>query len=137
MPNEKPKKSRWTRYPGLPNRVNSDAPRVTLNHRKVFLLNRKAVEALGSPSKVELLYDEETRTIGLAPIDPRTLSAFPLKGKETVKKYSYRIIHAAPFCKLFDINPKGTLLFTDVDLDNEGTLLLELKTTVPIGRGFR
>ncbi|MFN0279069.1 MAG: hypothetical protein ACKVRN_10765 [Pyrinomonadaceae bacterium] len=137
MNNEK-SKGRWQSYPGMPNRVGTgDTPRVTLNHRKVFLLNRKACEALGSPPAVELLYDEDTRTIGLAPRDARTLSAFKLKGKETQKKYTYRIIHAAPFCKHFNITPRGTLLFTNIDMDNEGTLLLELNTAVAVGRGFR
>jgi len=131
------KKSRWQVYRGLPNRVDTGGPRVTLNHRKVFLLNKSAVEALGTPAKVELRYDEDTRTIGLAPMDPRILSAFPLKGKITQKKYSYRIIHAAPFCKQFGIAPRGTLLFTNIDMDNEGTLLLELNTAVAVGRGFR
>ena len=131
------RKSRWEIYSGVPNRVHRDGPRVTLNYRKVFLLNMAAYEALGMPAAVELRYDEHTRTIGLAPKDPRTLSAFPLKGKSGSKKYNYRIIHAAPFCKHFDINPKRTILFTNVDLDNEGTLTLELNTAVAVGRGFR
>lgn len=136
MHNEKPK-SRWQVYTGLPNRLGTgDTPRVTLNHRKVFLLNKKACEVLGSPAAVEFRYDEDTRTIGLAPMDPRILRAFPLKDHKA-RKYTYRIIHASPFCKQFGITPRGTLLFTDIDLDNEGTLLLELKTAVPVGRGFR
>ena len=136
MRNER-QKSRWQVYTGLPNRVGTgNQPRVTLNHRKVFLLNRAACEALGSPAAVELRYDEDTRTIGLAPMDPRILSAFPLKDHKA-RKYTYRIIHASPFCKQFGITPRGTLLFTNVDMDNEGTLLLELNTAVPVGRGFR
>lgn len=31
----------------------------------------------------------------------------------------------------------GTMLGTNIDLDNEGTLLLELNTAVAVGRGFR
>ncbi|MBK8466785.1 MAG: hypothetical protein IPL32_13225 [Chloracidobacterium sp.] len=136
MINEKPK-SRWQVYTGLPNRVGTgDIPRVTLNHRKVFLLNMAAVKALDYPAAIEFRYDENTRTIGLAPKDPRILSAFPLKAHKA-RKYTYRIIHAAPFCKEVGIAPRGTLLFTNVDLDNEGTMLLELSTAVAVGRGFR
>ena len=130
-------KSRWEVYPGVPNRLDRGGPRVTLNHRKVFLLNIAAYEALGGPAAVELRYDEETRTIGLTPKDPRNLTAFPLKGKVNNKKYRYRIIHGAPFCKHFGISPKSTILFTNVDMDNDGTLLLELNTAVVVGRGFR
>lgn len=131
------KKSRWQVYHGRPNHVQSDGPRVTLNHRSVFLLNEKAYEALGSPAAVEFRFDEETRTIGLAPKDPRVQNAFPLKAKTNHKKYRYRTIQGTPFCKQFGITPRGTLLFTDIDMDNEGTLLLELKTAVAVGRGFR
>ena len=130
-------KSRWQIYPGMPNQRTSGGPRVTLNHRKVFLLNQAAYKVLGEPAAVELRYDEETRTIGLAARDPRILSAFPLKGKVNHTKYSYRIIHGAPFCKHFGISPKATILFTNVDMDNDGTLLLELNTAVVVGRGFR
>ncbi len=131
-------KSRWEIYQGTPNnRKSNGEPRVTLNHRRVFLLNQAAYEALGAVAAVELRYDERTRTIGLAPRDPRIQSAFPLKGKVNNKKYNYKLIHAAPFCKHFEIKPKSTILFTNVDLDNDGTLLLELNTAVAVGRGCR
>lgn len=130
-------KSRWQVYPGAPNRKNGGGLRVTLNQRKVFLLNSVAYEAMGDPAAVELRYDENTRTIGLAPIDPRILSAFPLKAKLNKNKYNYKIIFGTPFCKHFDINPKTTILFTNVDLDDDGTLLLELTTAVAVGRGYR
>ncbi len=136
MNNEKPK-HRWEVYKGTPNRVGTgDRPRVTLNSRKVFLLNKKACEILGDPAAVELRYDEDTRTIGFAPMDLRIVSAFPLKDHKA-RKYTYRIIHASPFCKQFGITPRGTLLFTEIEMDNEGTLMLELSTAVPVGRGFR
>src|SRR5215213_1138152 len=89
------KKRRWQIYHGMPNGRKNDGPRVTLNYRKVFLLDQKAYESLGSPGAVEFRYDEETRTIGLAPQDPRVSNAFPLKATAD-KKYTYRTIHAAP-----------------------------------------
>lgn len=131
------KKRNWQVYAGRPNRVTIGDLRVTLNHRKVFLLNQKVFEAMGFPAAVELRYDEDTRTIGMAPKDPRNLSAFPLKGKVNNNKYKYRTVHGSPFCKQFGIDPKGTILFTNIDLDNDGTLILELNAAVPVGRGFR
>ncbi len=124
-------------FHGTPNRVNRDGPRVTLNPRSVFLLNSRAYEMLGRPAAVELGYDESTRTIGLLPRDARNLSAFPIKGKINNKRYTYRVIHAAPFCRHYEIRPKRTILFTHIDLDNEGFLLLELATAVAVTRGFR
>ena len=130
-------KRRWEVYPGFPNRVGRDGPRVTLNPRKVFLLNQSAYDAMGGPAAVELRYDGDTRTIGLAPKDPRHQNAFPIKSKLNSRKYNYRIIHAAPFCKHYGIDPRSTVLFIDIDMDDEGTLMLELSTAVTVGRGFR
>jgi hypothetical protein len=53
------------------------------------------------------------------------------------RKYEYRIVHTAAFCKHFDIYPKSTILFTKPDMENDGTLLLDLNTAVNVGRGSR
>ena len=103
-------------FHGTPNRINLDGPRVTLDPRSVFLLNTAAYEMLGGPAAVALGYDENTRTIGIVPKDPRNRTAFPVKGKVNNKRYTYRVIHAAPFCRHFEIRPKRTILFTGVDL---------------------
>lgn len=124
-------------FHGTPNRVNLDGPRVTLNHRSVLLLNTAAYEMLGEPAAVAFGYDENTRTIGMVPSDPRNLSSFGVKGKINNKKYRYRIIHAAPFCRHHEINPKRTILFTNIDLNDEGFMLLELSTAVAVTRGSR
>lgn len=85
------------------------------------------------------MYDEGTRTIGLKPKDLRHANAFPLKHRKSSRdrKYSYRCINAAPFCMHFDIRPEKTMLFNNVDLDDEGTMLLELGQAVRVGRGSR
>lgn len=130
-------KRRWDVYPGFPNRIDRGGPRVTLNARGVFLLNQAAYAAMDSPRAVELRYDGDTRTIGLTPKDPRHQNAFPVKGKPESKKWNYRLIHAAPFCKHYELTPRRTILFVDIDMDNDGTLTLELSTAVAVGRGFR
>ena len=129
---------KWTTYHGGPNQGERIRIRVTLNSRGVILLNKAAYECIGSPGAVELLFDEDEGVIGLKPKDLRHQNAFPLKYKGTSsKKYQYRIISASPFCKHFDIKPKSTILFTQPDMDNDGTLLLALDTAVNVGRGSR
>lgn len=123
---------RWTEFQGSPNRMDKDAPRVTLNARGILLLNRKAFEAMQTPAAVQLLFDEQESIIGLKSADIRRQNAFPVKQKD---KHHNRIIHASPFCKHFGINIQRTVLFNEVDLDNEGVLRLELKKTTSIGRG--
>ncbi len=140
-------KRRWVTFNGKPYldaKSESDGGlRVTLNKKKVVLLNSKAYEALGLPAAVEMRYDEENRTIGLAPVDPQKAHAFPIKTRARERyrsgepKYTYRIINAAAFCKHFEIRPTGTILFNNIDMDNDGAMLLELNEATNIGRGSR
>jgi len=114
--------------------MDRDQVRVTLNPKGMFLLNQKAYEAMNTPGAVVLLFDENNNVAGLKPTDPRRKNAFPVKPKD---KYNNRMIHASPFCRHFKIKTDRTVLFNDVDLDDEGVLVLELKKTTAIGRGRR
>ena len=117
-------------------------PRVTINHKKVIRMNSKAYETLGVPVAVELSYDEEGNSIGMRPVDPKKDHAFPIK---THYKYrsgerssiSYRMINAAAFCKHFDIKPTGTMLFNSVEVERDGTMILELNNISQVEKGPR
>lgn len=113
--------------------------RITLNSRGVLLFNKRAWEAMGRPAAAELMFDEDENVIGLKPRDLRFQNAFPFKARNGAReqKYDYRYVHASPFCKHFDIRPKSTILFTQPDMENDGTLLLDLNTAVNVGRGSR
>lgn len=129
---------KWTVYQGGPNGGERMALRITLSSRGVMLFNNRAYQAMGSPGAVELMFDEENGVIGLRPRDIRFQNAFPMKNEaKDAKKYQYRRINAASFCKHFDIKPKSTILFTQPDMDDNGTLLLDLGTAVNVGRGSR
>lgn len=122
----------YVEFQGSPNLSNKDDARITLNARRVFLLNKKAFEALEMPAAVTLLFDPHNQIIGLKPADPRKHNAFCIKQKD---KWHNRTINASPFCKHFKINVERTVLFNEVDLDNEGMMKLELTKTTSIGRG--
>ena len=130
---------KWTIYHGGPNGGGKMLLRITLNSRGVMLFNKRAWEAIGSPAAAELMFDEDENVIGLKPRDIRFHNAFHIKGRNPGrdKKPNYRFIHAAPFCKHFDIRPKSTILFTKPDMENDGTLLLDVNTAVNVGRGSR
>ena len=127
---------RWKRFEGRPNRITKSEPGVTLNHKGVFLLNAKAFAALDEPAAVEFVYDEDERTIGIVATDPARLNAFPVIKKETKRITSFRLINGSPFCKEFGIKVATTIRFNQVDLDNEGVLMLPLKYAVQTGRGI-
>ena len=121
----------WTEFQGSPNGRERDAPRVTLNAKGMFLLNRKAFEALEAPAAVQLLFDENEKIVGLKPADIRRPNAFPIKQKD---KYHNHRIQASPFCRHFHIRVERTTQFNEIDLDNEGVLTLSLRNTTTIGR---
>jgi len=123
---------KWLDFEGAPNRSSADKLRVTLNNKGVILLNDKAYQALDTPAAVTLHYDEYERIIGLKPVDARHRNSFPLRHKE---KKRYRIIYASPFCRHFRIKVDRTVLFNDVDLDNDGIMTLSLRTATTISRG--
>jgi hypothetical protein len=130
---------KWTIYHGGPNRGARMLLRITLNSRGVPFFNKRAYEAIGSPAAAEMMFDEHENVIGQRPRDLRFQNAFPFKARshDREKKYNYRIVHTAPFCKHFDIRPKSTILFTNPDLDRDDALLLDLNTAVNVGRGSR
>ncbi len=122
---------RLQEFKGSPNRVERDEPRVTLDKRGVMLLNRQAYQAMGSPGAVKLFFEENELVIALKPGDVRHKNAFTVKLKGPVGHT--RIIHTQPFCNHFKIRVERTLLFNDIEIDNEGTMLLSLNNTTSIG----
>lgn len=122
----------WQEFQGSPNRIEKDIARVTLNSRGVFLMNRRAFESFQTPSAVTLHFDENNGVIGLKPADIRLQNAFPIKQKD---KFYNRTVNASPFCRHFKIRVEQTVLFNEVDIDNEGVMKLELQKTTSIGRG--
>jgi hypothetical protein len=126
----------WTIFEGKPNAADRGKPRVTINHKRVILLNKAAYEAIGRPPAVELCFDRKYSVIGLRPLrDPKSIkNAFPLNPK---RPGSYWTITAASFCRHFDIRIEGTQLFTEPTLDRNGVLELDLAKTQLAGRGCR
>lgn len=124
----------WTKFEGRPYGAARDEARVTLGPKKVIMLNRIAYEALGTPQAVELMFDETQKIIGLKPAELRRANAFPLKVK---KGSQHRLIFAGAFCTHFGIRVDRTVLFNEIDIDNEGVMTLEVAKAVNVGRGAR
>jgi hypothetical protein len=82
--------------------------RVTLNKRGVFSLNHATYEALDSPGFVELLYDRETKTIGLRKVAENTKHAYPVRTQKNAKSY---LVGAKAFAVAYEIEPEGLLAF--------------------------
>lgn len=98
-----------------------------------MMVSRNAYEALGNPSHVVMLWEDETSTIGLRPVPPRTLNAFKLYDSGRAGAYRF---HALRFITKHDIRLDYTVRFPTAVIE-DGVLLLELKYRVRSPRFVR
>ena len=124
----------WKEFKGKPNRMRLDEPRVTLNKKGIFLLNKAAFEALGEPSVVKLFFDQRSNAVGIAKTEPIYENAFPVKPKD---KYSNRVICASPACRDFGVRVDRTIAFNGIEIGHDGIMSLEFDKSTVIGRAGR
>ncbi|MBK7392993.1 MAG: hypothetical protein IPI64_06760 [Chloracidobacterium sp.] len=110
------------------------AARVTLGSYGTLYLNSQAFIELGSPAAVAMLFDTGRRRIGLRPVAPMAPHAFKIVPHT---KTGYHRLSAAAFCHHHGIFHKGTLLFHDIRIDDNGMMRLDLVNTTIVTRGAR
>ena len=125
---------RFIEFKGAPSRSGRARPKVTLNHRGVFHMNRTAARKLREADAVTLHFDIHKQIIGIRPADTKMPNAFPLKIKD---ENLSRVINASSFCKHFDIKVTRTVEFNNAVTDTDGMLRLNLADTTTIGREKR
>ena len=108
--------------------------RITLSPNRTLEMNAHAYRSFGEPRAVELLLDGNRNLIGLKPCDPHKKNAFEFKRR--VKDSRARISIGA-FLTHFKIKPERTVLFEEIDLDADGTIILDMKKTTGVSRGSR
>ena len=57
----------------------SGEPLITIQKKGIFSLNRAAYDALGTPDAVELLYDRESRLIGMRKVSKSVAHAYTVR----------------------------------------------------------
>lgn len=98
---------------------------VTLNSKGMIVMNRAAHERLGGHSAFLLLYDSANNVIGLKPTAHGIRNAYPAarSGRHGGRRVSaYRLLTE---CGLV---VKETLEFPDAEIDQDGILVLNLRT---------
>lgn len=115
----------WEAFKGGPTRPENHDFGITINYKSVLTFNRFAVNALGNPNAVKLLFVKKERMIGIVASSLKDMDAFPLKPKNSVNW----VINAAPFCRHHKIVIEKTEKFDHPEIDNEGILRLDLKQT--------
>ncbi len=127
--NEQPKQRNWIVYTeGVTKRA--DRMYISLSRNGEFLLNRIAVEALGSPAAVLMMFEPETRTIGLMPDEPANPHSF----KMCEMKCGARLVSSRGFMRRNNITlPDGCIRvsFPTARIEDRA-LVLELELAVPV-----
>lgn len=122
---------RWTLFDGTSIGARRRQIRVSLGKQKDFYINGRAHQALGEPAAVELLFDEELKKIGMRKCDPAQPNAFHLVRKRESNHYQ---LSAATFCNRFAIRVHAAIAFERAYVDDNGILVLDLKTAVAARR---
>lgn len=99
----------------------------TLNPRGEFVINIKTYIQLNEPEAVVLLYDRETRTIGIRPSRIEIPNAILVHTRH--ERYN-RVIRSKPFLVANEIEITRTIQFPTAVIDLEGVLILNLKESV-------
>jgi hypothetical protein len=110
----------------------TDRIHVTISPKGCFYLNGRAIKALDEPDAVVLFYDRRLQTIAMkrAPISKR--NAYRLRPKDG-EKVTSRILHAANFCKHYNIKPSSTVAFLNPSVD-DGLLILSLHEVATVNK---
>lgn len=118
-------KRNWKEIPVDGQRAQWAGIYVTMNSKGTIVLNRAAHERMDSPAAFKVLYDEPNHSVGLQPTGARITNAFiaAKSGKHGGRKIAaYRLITE---CSL---QIRETLEFPDAEIDEDGTLILNLRT---------
>lgn len=91
-------------------------------------MSRKTFEAIKSPEAVHLFFDTVNNRIGLKGVDPRMRDVFRVAKQG---RHGGRLIRAYRIMQEFGIDLPHTVRFTDPRIDNQGVLVLDLRTTKP------
>jgi hypothetical protein len=105
---------------------------VSLNPRGYFLVNGKAILAMGEPDAVVLMFDSEKKIIGMkrSPIDRKNAFRLETCGRRT----SGRMVYAGNFCRRHQITPTETIIFAAPEVNKDGVLMLDQNDAIPAKR---
>lgn len=107
-------------------------PRVTLNRKSNFYLNDAAYLALGSPQAVVLMFDADSKAIGLKPAELSIRHAYPVRKQVNSKSY---LIGGIAFVRHYSIPLEDALSFSPTVED--GIIVLEIQKAVTVTRKSR
>ena len=112
-----------------------DRVHVTLSGDGHIYFSGRAVEALGRPEGVALLFDRRHKVIGVMPSALDRKHSYRLRTKRGMG--AGRVIGAKNFCAHYEIKPAETVWFPKAFVNKDGVLLLELHEAMSASRKTR
>lgn len=116
----------WEEFPLTPGTRQATWPRISMTPRGIISINRLAHKHLGQPHSAALFFDKINGLIGLRACPREARNAFPLI--QQAKSGSY-IIRAKKFCNYYRIRLDHTVVFNDIETEEDGMIVLNLRTT--------
>jgi hypothetical protein len=97
-------------------------------------MSRLTFEKLGEPVAVTLLFDQANGRIGIKPSSPSMRNAYPVAKQG---RHGGRLIRAYRLMQEFGVSLPDTIRFQEPEIDNDGILVLDLRTAKVSGRAAR
>jgi len=97
---------------------------VTMNPMGDIVMSRVTYEMLDCPKAFQILFDKTNNRIGLKPAALTARNAYPV----TLRNRSGRKVRAHRLTREYRIDLPQTVQFYDADIDEEGILVLDLRT---------
>lgn len=107
---------------------------VTMNSKGMIVMNRAAHEKMGGAEAFLLLYDSANNTVGLKPTGVNMRNAYPT---QKAGKHGGRRVAAYRLLKERSLAIKDTLEFPDAEIDEDGILILNLRTAKISNRALK
>ena len=98
---------------------------ITMNPKGHIALSRITYEKLGEPAACQLLFDPVNNRIGLKPSALASRNAFPVAKQG---RHGGRLVRAYRMMQEFGIDLPETIRFHDAEIDQDGVLILYLRT---------
>jgi hypothetical protein len=108
-----------------------DDLRVTLDRKGSIMIGARAMERLGRPDWVVLMFDRLNSRIGVKASNKHAKNAYPTVHK---MKGRHRVVRASKLCRHYGIRFERTRAFIGAKIDDQGMLVLDLKETRGVGK---
>lgn len=107
---------------------------VTMNKRGFLVMSRLTYQRMGEPKALVLLFDAANNRIGLKPAQPSTRNAYHIGPSGS---HGGKMVRAYRLMQEFGIVVPETIRFQDPEIDQDGILVLDLRTARVSPRGGR